>query len=41
MTPRASVDIEAPIEQVWSVMLNTGTYAEWNPFGRPPRHHVA
>jgi hypothetical protein len=32
MNPSASVDIEAPIEQVWAVMLDTGAYAEWNPF---------
>jgi uncharacterized protein YndB with AHSA1/START domain len=32
MNPRASVDIDAPIEQVWAVMLETGAYAEWNPF---------
>jgi hypothetical protein len=28
----ATVTIEAPIEHVWSVMLDTGAYAEWNPF---------
>jgi hypothetical protein len=32
MNPRASVDIDAPIERVWAVMLDTGAYAEWNPF---------
>jgi len=32
MNPQASVDIDAPIEQVWAVMLDTGAYAEWNPF---------
>jgi hypothetical protein len=32
MNPSASVDIEAPIERVWAVMLDTGAYAEWNPF---------
>jgi hypothetical protein len=32
MNPRASVDIDAPIEQVWAVMLDTGAYDEWNPF---------
>lgn len=32
MNPRASVDIDAPIEQVWAVMLDTEAYAEWNPF---------
>jgi hypothetical protein len=32
MNPRASVDIDAPIDLVWAVMLDTGAYAEWNPF---------
>ena len=32
MNPRASVDIDAPIDRVWAVMLDTGAYAEWNPF---------
>ena len=32
MNPRASVDIDAPIERVWAVMLDTGAYDEWNPF---------
>ncbi len=32
MNPRASVEIDAPIEQVWAVMLDTGAYGEWNPF---------
>ena len=30
--PRASVDIDAPIDVVWAVMLDTTAYAEWNPF---------
>jgi hypothetical protein len=30
--PRASVDIGAPIDVVWAVMLDTPSYAEWNPF---------
>jgi hypothetical protein len=30
--PAASVSIEAPIEQVWAVMLDTASYGEWNPF---------
>ncbi len=30
--PRASVAINAPIEHVWSVMVNTAAYGEWNPF---------
>src|ERR1700710_1057773 len=32
MNPRASVDIDAPIEKVWAVMLDTEAYGEWNPF---------
>jgi hypothetical protein len=32
MNPRASVDIDAPIDHVWAVMLETGAYDEWNPF---------
>ena len=32
MNPRASVDIDAPLEQVWAVILDTEAYAEWNPF---------
>ena len=32
MNPAASVDIDAPIEQVWAVMLDTEAYGEWNPF---------
>ena len=32
MNPRASVEIDAPIEEVWAVMLDTGAYDEWNPF---------
>ena len=30
--PRASVEIDAPIEMVWRVMVETETYAAWNPF---------
>jgi hypothetical protein len=30
--PRASTEIDAPLDQVWSVMLDTASYAEWNPF---------
>lgn len=30
--PRASVAIDAPLDIVWSVMLDTGAYGEWNPF---------
>jgi len=32
VNPRASVDIDAPIERVWAVMLDTASYGEWNPF---------
>jgi hypothetical protein len=35
-----SIAIQAPIELVWSVMLDTAGYGEWNPFvvkvGAPP-----
>jgi hypothetical protein len=30
--PTASVDIDAPIDTVWQVMLDTAAYGEWNPF---------
>ena len=30
--PSASISIEAPLELVWSVMLDTAAYADWNPF---------
>jgi hypothetical protein len=30
--PAASVDIDAPLEEVWAVMLDTASYGEWNPF---------
>ncbi len=32
MNPTASVDIDAPLESVWAVMLDTEAYDEWNPF---------
>ena len=32
MNPRASVDIDAPLELVWAVMLDTEAYGDWNPF---------
>jgi hypothetical protein len=41
--PRAEVDIDAPLDRVWEVMLDTASYAEWNPFvvradcASPPR----
>ena len=28
----ASIDIEAPAERVWSVLMDFAAYAEWNPF---------
>lgn len=30
--PSASIEIDAPLELVWSIMLDTGSYGEWNPF---------
>ena len=30
--PSASVVIDAPVDVVWKVMLDTGSYGEWNPF---------
>lgn len=30
--PSASVDIAAPIDLVWAVMLDVERYGEWNPF---------
>jgi hypothetical protein len=30
--PSASAEIDAPIETVWAVMLDTAAYSEWNPF---------
>ncbi len=30
--PGATVTIDAPLEVVWGVMLDTEKYAEWNPF---------
>ena len=32
--PSASTDIDAPLDLVWSVMLDTERYGEWNPFVR-------
>jgi hypothetical protein len=30
--PRASVEIDAPIDEIWDVMLDTAAYPAWNPF---------
>jgi hypothetical protein len=30
--PEASVQIDAPLDVVWGVMLDTPAYGEWNPF---------
>jgi hypothetical protein len=30
--PAAGIDIDAPIELVWRVMLDVAAYGEWNPF---------
>jgi len=30
--PAAEIDIDAPLEVVWQVMLDTERYGEWNPF---------
>ena len=30
--PRATVSIDAPLESVWAVMMDTAAYGEWNPF---------
>jgi hypothetical protein len=48
---QAQSDIDAPIEQVWSILLDLERYAEWNPFtpridatlvvGEPVVLHVA
>lgn len=50
--PAAEIDIDAPLETVWAVMLDVERYAEWNPFvhtvecasapyvGQPIRLHV-
>lgn len=32
MNPAARIDIDAPIERVWAIMLDTERYDEWNPF---------
>ena len=30
--PSASIEIDAPIDLVWRIMLDTASYGEWNPF---------
>lgn len=30
--PGATVSIDAPLERVWAVMMDTAAYGEWNPF---------
>jgi hypothetical protein len=30
--PRASATIDAPLDVVWGVMLDTAAYGDWNPF---------
>ena len=30
--PRARIEIDAPLDTVWSVMLDVDAYGEWNPF---------
>lgn len=30
--PGATVEIDAPLETVWAVMMDTAAYGEWNPF---------
>lgn len=32
MNPTASIDIDAPLDRVWAIMLDTARYGEWNPF---------
>ncbi|EMD35131.1 hypothetical protein CERSUDRAFT_116606 [Gelatoporia subvermispora B] len=33
-TTAASVEIDAPVEKVWDVLMDVGKYTEWNPFTR-------
>lgn len=30
--PRAEIDIDAPLDDVWAVMLDVASYGDWNPF---------
>jgi hypothetical protein len=32
VNPAARIDIDAPLDVVWAVMLDTASYGEWNPF---------
>lgn len=32
VNPTATVSIDAPLDVVWQVMLDTDAYSEWNPF---------
>ena len=32
VNPSAEIDIDAPLELVWQIMLDTDAYGEWNPF---------
>lgn len=32
MDPSAEIEIDAPLELIWQVMLDTGAYGEWNSF---------
>lgn len=34
VNPSAEIDIDAPLELVWAVMVDTESYGEWNPFVR-------
>lgn len=48
---QSTIDIDAPIERVWSILLDLTSYSEWNPFtpridatlrvGEPVVLHVA
>jgi len=43
LNPEAHIEIKAPLDVVWQIMLDTDRYGEWNPFIRqidcpsPPR----
>lgn len=45
VSAKAEIDIAAPIERVWAVMLDLGAYSAWNPFivnveGAPARVEI-